>query len=73
MQQTRLRPAPLDENHLAPLRQLEQETGSVIIAYQPESPFAVLSEEQQRRLKELEEQLGVVLLAYHPKQAEVGG
>jgi hypothetical protein len=73
MQQTRLRPAPLDEDRLAPLRQLEQETGSVIIAYQPESPFASLSDEQQRRLKELEEQLGVVLLAYNPKQAEVGG
>lgn len=70
MQQTRLRPALLDDAHLAPLRQLEQETGSVIVAYQPESPFAALSEEQQLRLKELEDQLGVVLLAYNPDQAD---
>jgi hypothetical protein len=71
MNQTRLRPAPLEEAHLAPLRQLEQETGSVIIAYQAESPYAALSEDQQRRLKELEEQLGVVLLAYDPQRAAV--
>ena len=64
MNQTRLNPAPLDEESLARLRQLEQETGTVIIAYQPESPFAHLNEGQVARLKELERELGVVLLSY---------
>ncbi|HMQ35494.1 MAG TPA: hypothetical protein PKD53_32590 [Chloroflexaceae bacterium] len=72
MNETRLRPANLDQGSLERLRQLEQEFGSVIIAYQPESPFAGLSDEQVRRLKELERELGVVLLAYDEQQAQVG-
>ncbi len=69
MNQTRLRPAHLDQDSLGRLRQLEQEIGSVIIAYQPESPYAALSVEQVARLKELEQELGLVLLAYNPSQA----
>ncbi|NTU78979.1 MAG: hypothetical protein HGA45_06185 [Chloroflexales bacterium] len=68
MNQTRLRPAHLDEGSLGRLRQLEQEIGSVVIAYQPESPYAGLSAEQVQRLKELERELGLVLLAYNPPQ-----
>jgi hypothetical protein len=69
MNQTRLNPAELDESSIARLRQLEQEIGTVIIAYQPESPFAPLSDEQVARLKEVERELGVVLLAYDPDEA----
>jgi hypothetical protein len=69
MNQTRLRPAHLDQGSLGRLRQLEQEIGSVIIAYQPESPYAALSDDQVRRIKELEQELGLVLLAYDPREA----
>jgi sugar phosphate isomerase/epimerase len=69
MNQTRLNPAPLDEESLAQLRQLEQETGTVIVAYQPESPFAPLDAGQVARLKDLERELGVVLLAYANDEA----
>jgi len=46
------------------LQKLEQELGSVIVAYQADSPFAPLSEDQLQRLKALEQELGVVLLAF---------
>lgn len=68
--QTRLRPAHLDEGSLGRLRELEQEIGSVIIAYRPESPYAALSDDQVRRLKDLEQELGLVLLAYNTHQAQ---
>lgn len=67
-----LRPAQLDEQTLTRVHQMEQELGSVIIAYQAETPFSHLSDEQLRRLKELEQELGVVLLAYKPQVATVG-
>lgn len=67
-----LRPAQLDERSLQRVRQMENELGSVIIAYQAESPFSHLSEEQLRRLNQLEQELGVVLLAYKPRVAAVG-
>ncbi|MCS6880345.1 MAG: hypothetical protein RMK84_05720 [Oscillochloridaceae bacterium] len=59
-----VRPADLDENSLERLRNLEQELGSVIVAYKTDSPFAHLSEDQLQRLKALEQELGVVLLAF---------
>jgi hypothetical protein len=59
-----VRPATLDEDGLERLRKLEQELGSVIVAYQADSPFAPLSEDQLQRLKALEQELGVVLLAF---------
>jgi Holliday junction resolvasome RuvABC endonuclease subunit len=72
MNQTRLRPAHLDTDGLGRLRQLEQEIGSVIIAYHPESPYAGLTTDQVQRLKALEDELGLVLLAYNPREAAVG-
>ena len=68
--QTRLRPAHLDDGSLGRLRELEQEIGSVIIAYKPESPYAELSADQVRRLADLERELGLVLLAYNTRQAQ---
>lgn len=59
-----VRPATLDEGSLERLRKLEQELGSVIVAYKADSPFANLSEDQLQRLKALEQELGVVLLAF---------
>lgn len=59
-----MRPATLDENSLERLRNLEQELGSVIVAYKADNPFAHLSEDQLQRLKTLEQELGVVLLAF---------
>lgn len=67
-----LLPAQLDETSLQRVRVMEQELGSVIIAYQSETPFLHLSEEQLRSLRELELELNVVLLAYKPKVATVG-
>jgi hypothetical protein len=67
-----LRPAHLDDRSLARVRTMEDDLGSVIIAYQAENPYSHLSDEQLRRLKELEQELGVVLLAYKPRVATVG-
>lgn len=67
-----LRPASLDQQSLQRVTQMEQDLGSVIIAYQAEQPFSHLSEEQLARLKTLEQELGVVLLAYKPQVAAVG-
>ncbi|MFQ3661860.1 MAG: hypothetical protein SNJ69_05625 [Chloroflexaceae bacterium] len=66
---TTVRPATLDETSLARIRSLEQEFGSVIVAYRSESPFAPLTEEQLQKLKALEDELGVVLLAFAPRAA----
>ena len=65
-------PAELDTRSLDRVRAMEQELGSVIIAYKAETPFSHLSEEQLRALRKLEEELGVVLLAYKPSVAAVG-
>lgn len=65
-------PAKLDAQSLERVRAMEQELGSLIIAYQAETPFSHLSEEQLRTLRELEQELGVVLLAYKPSVAAVG-
>lgn len=67
-----LRPAQLDDQSLARVREMERELGSVIIAYQAEPPFMSLSADQLRRLQELERELGVVLLAYKPAVAAGG-
>ncbi len=64
-----LRPASLDEQSVARLRAMEEELGSVLIAYRAESPFTPLDDEQLRRLRALEQELGVVLLAYKPSVA----
>lgn len=73
MNKTRLKPAELAPEQVARLRDLEHELGSVVIAYQPESPYARLTPEQVTRLQALEHELGLVLLAYNPKEAAVGG
>lgn len=62
-----LRPAQLDDQSLDRVRSMEQELGSLIIAYQADSPFMHLSDDQLRRLNALEQELGVVLLAYKPR------
>jgi hypothetical protein len=59
-----LRPAALDEGALAAVTALEEQTGSTVVAYEPESAFAPLSDEQVTALQRAESRLGVRLLAY---------
>lgn len=73
MTNSSLQIAELDANGLERLRALENELGSTIIAYRPESPFTPLDGEQLRRLQELERELGVVLLAYRQQSRSLGG
>ena len=64
MKTPRLKFANLDELALEKLRQMEEATGTLIIAVEPEYPIARLTEDQLASLQQLEEQLGVVLIAY---------
>jgi hypothetical protein len=43
---------------------LENELGKVLLAYEVESPYAALSEEQVEKIRRLEKELNVILLAY---------
>ena len=60
----RLRIANLDEAALKKLHQMEEATGTLIVAVQPEYPIATLTQEQLDSLQQLETELGVVLIAY---------
>jgi hypothetical protein len=59
-----LRPAELDEAALQRIRLLEDTLGAPLVAYDPESPYAPLTDEQVVALQETEQDLGVRLLAY---------
>ncbi|MDX1614700.1 MAG: hypothetical protein R3300_10360 [Candidatus Promineifilaceae bacterium] len=56
--------ATLSEEQLARVQNLESETGTMIVALEPEFKLARLSREQIAQLQALEHELGVVLLAY---------
>ncbi len=56
--------ARLNKDALSKVQALEKETGTILVAYEKESPYANLSEEQVKRVQQLEKELGVVLLAY---------
>jgi len=60
----RMRIAQLDEARLGVLRTLEGELGTYIVALEPETKLADLSDEQVKRIQAKEDDLGVVMLAY---------
>lgn len=60
----RLRIANLDEAALKKLRQMEDATGALIVAVEPEYPIAKLTQDQLDSLQQLETELGVILIAY---------
>ena len=60
--------AELDQERVAQLRQLEEETGAQIVAYQPEPRMAGLSDEAVAKIQEFEVANNVVLLAYVRQQ-----
>ena len=54
----------LDDEGVAKIRALENETGALIMAYATPSVPTNLSSEQLRKIQELEEKLCVRLVAY---------
>lgn len=56
--------ASLDEAGLQRIRDLEQDLGRHIMAFEPGLDVASLSDEQLARIRELEEALGVTLIVY---------
>ena len=64
MKAPRLKFANLDQQALDKVRQMEEATGTLIIAVEQEYPIAKLTQDQLASLQQLEEQLGVVLIAY---------
>jgi hypothetical protein len=65
MDAPKLKVASLDDKRIAKVKALEQETGSVIVAYAQSAPrFARLSDDQVKRLESTEKELGVTLVAY---------
>ncbi len=58
--------AKLNKDALSKVQELEKETGTILVAFEKETPYANLTEEQVKRLQQLEKELGVVLLAYKP-------
>lgn len=57
-------PIALDDSKLECLQGLEQKLGKVLVALEPQAPFAGLSEAEMAMIREAEQQLGVVLVAY---------
>ena len=56
--------ARLDEARLEKLRAAEDDLGLSMVALEPQSGLADISEEQLQRVQTLESELGVTLLAY---------
>ena len=56
--------AQLDEERLAKLRDVENELGIYLVAFELEKPVTDVSDEQARRLHRLEEELQVTLVAH---------
>lgn len=59
-----LRPAALDESALDELRRLEERVGTPLVAYEAESPYAELTDDQLAEIRRAETALGVRLLAF---------
>jgi hypothetical protein len=59
-----LRPAALDDAGLAEVRGLEERLGTPVVAYEAESPYAPVTQEQLDQIRRTEAALGVRLLAY---------
>ncbi len=56
--------AKLNKDDLNKIQSLEKETGTILVAFEKDSPYADLTDEQVKKLQQLEKELGVVLLAY---------
>jgi hypothetical protein len=56
--------AQLDQAAVEKIKLLEKEMGVQIMAFEPGSDLAELTDEQLARIKSLEDALGVVLLVY---------
>ncbi len=56
--------AKLNKDDLSKIQSLEKETGTILVAFEKDSPYADLTEEQVKKIQQLEKELGVVLLAY---------
>jgi hypothetical protein len=66
MPRTRLKIATLNDEDLEKLKTLEEATGTLILALEPQHPMAKLTNQQVAKLQALEKELGVLLLAYEP-------
>lgn len=64
MNKPKLKLAELDDASLKKLRQLEEATGTLIVALEREYPIAELDQSQLKQLQVLESDLGVILIAY---------
>jgi hypothetical protein len=58
--------AKLNKDDLNKIQSLEKETGTILLAYENDTPYAKLTDEQVKRIQQLEKDLGVILLAYKP-------
>jgi hypothetical protein len=58
-------PAKLDDSAISEIRDLEQETNTVLVALNPAPTYAELSTEAIGKLRKVEQRLGVVMVAYN--------
>ncbi len=56
--------AKLNKDDLSKIQELEKQTGTILVAYEKDSPYASLTDEQVKKIQQLEKELGVILLAY---------
>ncbi len=56
--------AKLNKDDLNKIQSLDKETGTILVAFEKDSPYADLTDEQVKKLQQLEKELGVILLAY---------
>ncbi len=56
--------AKLNKDDLSKIQSLEKETGTILVAFEKDSPYADLTDEQVKKIQQLEKEMGVILLAY---------
>ncbi len=56
--------AKLNKDDLGKIQSLEKETGTILVAFEKDSPYANLTDEQVKKIQQMEKDLGVILLAY---------
>lgn len=59
-----MKPAQLDEQRIARLRQMERDLGVCLVAWDVQTPYADLTPEQLSKLQADEKELGTIILAY---------
>jgi hypothetical protein len=70
MEKADVRYAQLSDKKLKKLRKFEEKLGAIVLAVEPASSLADLTEDQLGRITALEQELGVVLLAYRGDQPD---